>query len=201
MSYYRWKKYSKLPSSWKPSELTEEDHQKMQEEYFQKVEKGEGRYISNIDTSDAEFEKKLKIFYKSEEWKEKKKEVYQNLYKMCCVCGSEEKLVVDHIKPLRFFWEERLNIENLQILCDECNLEKGSMRGWTKEWHIKNKDYIHYNFKREQYEYYKKKPKKIEEKQSIFPQRWVEAFSAKEPEFKPKIHRVTKDGKVIKKNS
>jgi hypothetical protein len=43
---------------------------------------------------------------------------------------------------VRYFWEQRLDEENLQILCNDCNLEKGSKINWTKEWHIKNKDIL-----------------------------------------------------------
>jgi len=82
----------------------------------------------------------LKKFYNSNAWKKLRKEAYDNLVHFCPVCGSEEKLNVDHINPVRYFWEQRLDINNLQILCEECNLEKGSMVGWSIEYHIKNRD-------------------------------------------------------------
>jgi hypothetical protein len=94
------------------------------------------------DYSDKEFEKKLHDFYSSKEWKEMRKKVRSELTHMCCVCGSTTDLHVDHINPLRYFWEQRLDEDNLQILCSECNLEKGSMLNWTKEWHIRNKDLL-----------------------------------------------------------
>ena len=89
--------------------------------------------------SDKDFEKQLHEFYQSKPWKEIRESVKKDLTPMCPVCGSEENLVVDHIKPLRYFWEERLNLDNLQLLCDDCNLEKGSMLNWTLGWHIRNK--------------------------------------------------------------
>ena len=58
----------------------------------------------------------------------------------CPVCGSENDLVVDHINPVRYFWEQRLDKKNLQLLCNDCNLEKTSMVGWTLEFHLKNKN-------------------------------------------------------------
>lgn len=46
----------------------------------------------------------------------------------CCLCGRSAhdgiKLHVDHIKPKSIFPELIYNIDNLQVLCDECNLGK-----------------------------------------------------------------------------
>lgn len=95
--------------------------------------------IIQNDYSNKEFEKKLHSFYNSKEWKELREEVKKELTPMCPVCGSENNLHVDHINPIRHFFEERLNKDNLQILCGDCNLEKGSMLNWSLEWHIKNK--------------------------------------------------------------
>ena len=41
----------------------------------------------------------------------------------CARCGCLEKLTVDHIKPLRK--DGTNDLENLQILCLECNRSKG----------------------------------------------------------------------------
>ena len=47
----------------------------------------------------------------------------------CCLCGRTVKdgvaLHVDHIKPRSKYPELALDIENLQILCDECDDGKG----------------------------------------------------------------------------
>lgn len=45
-------------------------------------------------------------------------------------------MVVDHIKPIRKHWHLRLDSNNLQILCDDCNMGKGS-RGET-DWRQHN---------------------------------------------------------------
>lgn len=103
----------------------------------------EPRFVKG-DYSDKEFEKKLHDFYNSKEWKEMRKKVHSELTHMCSVCCATTNLHVDHIKPLRYFWEQRLDEDNLQILCSECNLEKGSMLNWTKEWHIKTKNQFLY---------------------------------------------------------
>lgn len=88
------------------------------------------------------FEKQLHDFYQSKEWKELRNSVKEELTPMCIVCGAEEELHVDHINPVRFFWEQRLCRDNLQILCKDCNLEKGSIKNWNLEWHIKNKGFL-----------------------------------------------------------
>jgi len=92
------------------------------------------------DYSDKEFESTLHNFYNSREWKDLRISVKKELTPMCPVCGSEDNLHVDHIRPIRHFFEERLDPNNLQILCGDCNIEKGSMLNWTLEWHIRNKN-------------------------------------------------------------
>ena len=93
-------------------------------------------------------EEQIKNFYKSNNWNTVKKTAWRSLSHFCPVCGSEENLVVDHIKPIRYFWEDRLNPDNLQLLCNDCNLEKGSKENWTLEWHIKNKSTLEWERKR-----------------------------------------------------
>jgi 5-methylcytosine-specific restriction endonuclease McrA len=84
-------------------------------------------------------DKEIKKFYSSNEWKTLREEKYKEFFHFCRVCGSEENLVVDHVKPVRYHWDERLNEDNLQILCSDCNLEKSSIVNWTLEYHLKNK--------------------------------------------------------------
>jgi len=81
----------------------------------------------------------LRAFYKTPEWKQVRNKVRREMTPFCPVCGSEDDLVVDHINPIRYFWEQRLNENNLQLLCNDCNLEKTSMVGWTLDFHLKNK--------------------------------------------------------------
>ena len=61
----------------------------------------------------------------------------------CCGAGAHEMTVggfpvrmhVDHIKPISKYWELRLEIENLQVLCAECNQGKGA---WDEtDWRAK----------------------------------------------------------------
>ena len=85
-------------------------------------------------------------FYKSEAWKKAR---YQKLketnYCECCgkekgdetESGSRVKLSVDHIKPRSLYPELELDINNLQILCQNCGAGKGN---WDEtDWRIKNK--------------------------------------------------------------
>lgn len=86
-------------------------------------------------------------FYKSPEWKTLRREFVKGETqrthgKLCCVnCGigvtnrpslsltesaNLEILNVDHIQPLRFFWDRRCDPTNLQILCGPCNKAKGN---------------------------------------------------------------------------
>lgn len=75
-------------------------------------------------------------FYRSWDWRRLRMEVIKKYDRRCMCCGatredvaldgSPVRLVVDHIKPLSRHWELRLSPGNLQILCDECNMGKGS---------------------------------------------------------------------------
>ena len=53
---------------------------------------------------------------------------------MCCGATREDgvKICVDHIKPRKLFPKLALDINNLQILCDVCNLGKGN--GFDIDW-------------------------------------------------------------------
>lgn len=73
-------------------------------------------------------------FYASKEWSDTRKAIINNSERRCNFCGihfaenKNDRLVVDHIKPLRSFWELRLDKNNLQLLCNDCNLLKGNKR-------------------------------------------------------------------------
>lgn len=71
-------------------------------------------------------------FYASWDWKKKRMEALLIHGHRCQSCGASPanlksvRLVVDHIKPIRKHWDLRLEITNLQVLCDDCNMGKGS---------------------------------------------------------------------------
>lgn len=76
-------------------------------------------------------------FYKTDEWKSARNKFLSDVYHknegkyMCTYCehplyfGEQEHegnlLLVDHIKPVRKFWNERLNPKNFTISCGKCN--------------------------------------------------------------------------------
>lgn len=70
-------------------------------------------------------------FYASWEWKKARYEVIKKHGRRCQCCGWRPGdtdlgfLVVDHIKPLALFPALALNLSNLQVLCNDCNMGKG----------------------------------------------------------------------------
>ena len=66
-------------------------------------------------------------FYMSWEWRTLRMDVLNHYGRACMSCGETNgKICVDHVKSLHTHWELRLEIENLQVLCDACNMGKGA---------------------------------------------------------------------------
>jgi len=69
-------------------------------------------------------------FYQTHEWTSAKQQILQLYGLECMACNATPKggavIVVDHIRPLRFYWGLRLDLNNLQVLCSKCNRQKGS---------------------------------------------------------------------------
>lgn len=74
--------------------------------------------------------KPAKSFYETDEWRRLRYEVLRNSKGRCECCGHGPRkgkpLHVDHIKPRSKYPELELEITNLQVLCDDCNLGKGA---------------------------------------------------------------------------
>lgn len=98
-----------------------------------------GKPISGAKTASKA---KREDFYKSWEWRTLRMTVLKKHGPRCMCCGSTPdqtaahgapvRIVVDHIKPLYTHWHLRLDANNLQVLCDECNMGKGA---WdTTDW-------------------------------------------------------------------
>lgn len=86
------------------------------------------KYLPGIPSAST-LERDIKSFYESWEWKTLSYNVKLNRGRRCECCGAappEVRIVTDHIKPLRHFWHLRLQEDNLQVLCDDCNMGKGS---------------------------------------------------------------------------
>lgn len=74
--------------------------------------------------------KKRSNFYLSQEWRRIRYEVLREQGPRCCLCGRSPKdgvvLHVDHIIPISIDWSKRLDKNNLQVLCDDCNMGKSN---------------------------------------------------------------------------
>lgn len=75
-------------------------------------------------------------FYSSREWRELRYLALRNTDGRCQCCGATSKdgvrIHVDHIKPRSMFPELSLCLNNLQVLCEDCNVGKGC---WdTTDW-------------------------------------------------------------------
>jgi 5-methylcytosine-specific restriction endonuclease McrA len=75
-------------------------------------------------------------FLESFEWRAVRMLAIKKYGRVCQCCGASAKtgavIHVDHIKPRKLFPRLALDVENLQILCHECNHGKGNwdMTDW-----------------------------------------------------------------------
>lgn len=67
-----------------------------------------------------------KSFYSSWAWKKLRFEVIKTYGATCMCCGSDKNIVVDHIKPRSKFPDLELDFNNMQILCNQCNMGKSN---------------------------------------------------------------------------
>jgi hypothetical protein len=70
-------------------------------------------------------------FYNSREWRAVRFGVLRASNGCCCLCGQNNRehgavLHVDHIKPRSLYPQLELDPENLQVLCEACNLGKSN---------------------------------------------------------------------------
>lgn len=72
-----------------------------------------------------------KSFYETDEWRRVRYEALRRHGGKCCLCGVTAHqgavLHVDHIKPRSLFPELELDVNNLQVLCADCNLGKSNL--------------------------------------------------------------------------
>lgn len=75
-------------------------------------------------------------FYNSQSWKKLRLEALEFYGRRCVSCGATAKngakLHVDHIKPKSKYPDLALDLDNLQILCEDCNL--GKMADYEDDW-------------------------------------------------------------------
>jgi len=66
------------------------------------------------------------MFYASDAWKQLREEVLLHYGKRCMKCKTHTKIIqVDHIKPRHFYPHLALDFNNMQVLWQDCNKEKG----------------------------------------------------------------------------
>lgn len=89
------------------------------------------------DWEELPFEEKSKTdFLQTTKWRNLKRLAYEKYGNSCACCGKSPKdgiiLHVDHIKPRSHYPELQSDINNLQILCKDCNLGKSNLseRKW-----------------------------------------------------------------------
>jgi len=65
-------------------------------------------------------------FYRSWEWKNVRFHILREYGAVCMLCNSTEEIVVDHIYPRSKFPELELDYDNMQVLCNDCNMGKSN---------------------------------------------------------------------------
>lgn len=84
------------------------------------------------DWRELPFDEPTKVsFYQSMRWLKLRSKAFELYGNKCSCCGSSPEngamLHVDHIKPKSLYPELALDIENLQILCERCNIGKSNL--------------------------------------------------------------------------
>ncbi len=87
-------------------------------------------YSGVIISSETKSKKKYPdSFYASDAWRKLRYKALKLYGRQCACCGAKPPQVVlhvDHIKPRSTHPELELDIKNLQILCEDCNLGKSN---------------------------------------------------------------------------
>lgn len=76
------------------------------------------------------------LFYKTREWRELRYKVLLKFGRKCQCCGEIGGYIhVDHIKPRSLFPSLELHEDNLQVLCEACNMGKSNKDStdWRQE--------------------------------------------------------------------
>ena len=86
--------------------------------------------VRNPSASDSTVDVASDEFLKSYKWRQLRMVAIKQYGAKCQCCGASAAtgsvINVDHIKPRRLFPDLALDLENLQILCHECNHGKGN---------------------------------------------------------------------------
>lgn len=80
--------------------------------------------------AEEKMKRSASTFYASKEWRKLRYQAFKRYGNTCCVCGRGPKnglvMHVDHIKPRSYYPQLALEITNLQIMCEECNVSKSN---------------------------------------------------------------------------
>jgi hypothetical protein len=100
------------------------------------------RKLSELDDKDARAVKvkscvkTKKDFYSSRAWKILRYQAFEKYGNRCQCCGARPEddisLHADHIKPKSTHPELALDLNNIQILCPDCNI--GKINQWSTDW-------------------------------------------------------------------
>lgn len=125
MSYqsdWSYKDPNKPKEKWKPQEKKEVAKKKSRAKKSKNRSKDRKKYLTKCAIG----------FYDSKEWKRLRYRVLKK-YGACCMCCGKNykddrvKIHVDHIKPRSKHPHLALDFENLQILCEDCNIGKSNL--------------------------------------------------------------------------
>jgi len=96
-------------------------------------QKGWKRRLASEMAGESPPRKKSSNFYSSWEWKSVRYEALRAYGHRCQCCGwspgdtKSGRLVVDHIKPRSKYPALELDVANLQVLCNDCNMGKSNV--------------------------------------------------------------------------
>lgn len=89
------------------------------------------RRHKSLSSAERKAKVTYKAFYRSGKWREVRYLALKRDGKRCACCGASSadgaRLHVDHIVPRSKNRSLELELSNLQVLCEDCNLGKGNM--------------------------------------------------------------------------
>lgn len=99
-------------------------HELRVKQFFRQVE--EDRFERKSRRKSAKRRGVSRNFYRTKKWRALRRKVLEQYGYKCMRCESVGTMHVDHIKPISKRPELALDISNLQVLCDSCNVLKSN---------------------------------------------------------------------------
>ena len=98
--------------------------------YLSSRPKWERNMVRKAKAKQALASSKSAVFFESVAWKELRYKALLKHGRKCACCGATPEtgaiMQVDHIKPRSRYPRLALSIDNLQVLCKDCNQGKGA---------------------------------------------------------------------------